>query len=221
MPIVASEGGSSPIPLIEAATHAAVCVAIVDVGTHVNPTYGKAQRIVYIAWEFPDEPMVTWVDKETGENHSGPRLKWKRYTLTLGTAEKPSNLRRDLTSWRGREFSDEERKVFDLERVLNAPCMITIVHETASSGKVYDNIGAIVRLPKGMQPPKPSSKPVYFSLDDYLSSDDVEPVSAKIPPWLAERTLKSEEWSRSGRTLGGADDSVKDVAAFSGDDIPF
>ena len=74
-------------------------------------------------------------------------------TYTASMHEKAA-LSKDLESWRGRAFTDEERDGFDLKKVLGQPCLLNVIHEN-KGGTVYANIASVSPVPKGM-PVKPA-----------------------------------------------------------------
>jgi hypothetical protein len=61
-----------------------------------------------------------------------------------------ANLRKHLESWRGRKFTDDELKEFELENLIEANCQIQVIHNIGNNGIVYANVQAIVPLAKGM-----------------------------------------------------------------------
>jgi len=138
MPIVASSGPTfTPAP---SGTHAAVCCDVIDLGT-VTVTYANAtkkQHKVWICWQIAE-------DQDDGK----PFLVRKRYTLSL---HEKSSLRKDLESWRGRAFTEEELKGFDLEVLISVPALLNIIH-AAKGGSTYANVASIMRLPKSMPAP--------------------------------------------------------------------
>ena len=168
MPIIASEGGDRP--LAPEGLHPAVCCDVVDLGLVLNK-FGKKQHKVYIRWQ------LDVVDPETGERHEATR----RYTLSLWQ----SNLAKDLQSWRGKPFTPEEKKGFDLERLLGANCQLQIVHEERN-GTVYANVNAVVPPPKRapdlpgqpLPPPVPKLMVVNYVRVKDREPDDAEPVAA-------------------------------------------
>ena len=112
-------GESAPsIAPVEEGTHLGVCSMLIDLGMQYSEVYKKSQRKVLIGWELPDETIE--IDGEMK-----PRVLSKRYTANL--SEK-SNLRKDLASWRGRDFTQEELKAFDLKNIVGASCLLTIIH---------------------------------------------------------------------------------------------
>lgn len=172
----ASSGGSfSPIP---EGTYSAVCNMLIDLGMQRNEKYGSVARNVQIGWQIPDE-IIEIDGKEE------PRIISKSYTLSLG---EKANLRADLAAWRGRDFTPEELKAFDLRNIVGAPCLINIIHKE-NNGKKYANISSIMALPKGMPRPQMAGEPTVFDLDESPLSD-----INNLPKWIAETIYKSETY---------------------------
>jgi len=67
----------------------------------------------------------------------------KNFTVTL--AEK-STLRKDLQTWRGKDFTADELRGFELKNVLGQWAMISVV-ETENNGNTYTNIANINPVP--------------------------------------------------------------------------
>lgn len=172
-------GESAPsIAPVEEGTHLGVCSMLIDLGMQYSEVYKKSQRKVLIGWELPDETIE--IDGEMK-----PRVLSKRYTANL--SEK-SNLRKDLASWRGRDFTPDELKAFDLKNIVGASCLLTIIH-SKNGEKTYANIQSVVKLPKGMAKQALSEPPVVFDLD----TDPLERVE-DMPAWIAELIKKSETY---------------------------
>lgn len=94
-----------------------------------------------------------------------------QYTLSLNSKAK---LRQHLEAWRGRKFSGEELKGFDLEKLLGANCQLQIVHSLSDNGRTYANVQAIVPLGKGMNK--------IVELDYVRAKDRNEKVEDETPP---------------------------------------
>lgn len=120
--------------------HRAVCVDWVDLGV-VESKFGAREK-VRLVWEI-DETM-----EETGKRYIISQM----YTPSLHAK---ANMRHHLESWRGREFTVEERKGFDLDNILGKPCQIQVIH-AAHDDMVYANVASIVPMGKGMDPLIPS-----------------------------------------------------------------
>lgn len=139
MGIVAKAGPSyKPAP---AGVHGAVCCDVVDLGMLKMSFGGKAkeQHKVKIVWQIPEL-------RDDGKRFTLQR----QYTLSL---HEKSTLRRDLESWRGKKFTEQELQGFDLEVLLEKPCMLNVIHED-KNGSTYANVSAIMRLARNMEPLK-------------------------------------------------------------------
>lgn len=169
MPIYASAGSGTSFTPAPAGTHQAVCVDVIDKGQQPNPFKpGTTQAKIDIAWQIAET-------RDDGK----PYLVFKRYTLSLN--EKAS-LRHDLESWRGRPFTPEEERRFDVETVIGANCLISVQHNTKGD-KTYANVMSVMPLLKGMQKMAPS--PDYVRVcerDDQSDShhDEVPPERAYV-----------------------------------------
>lgn len=175
------KGSSGPkIAPPDAGNYAAVCVQLVDVGLQHISFEGTERDVnqVAIVWELAGETVTLGED-------TVPRTVSKTYTMSL---HERSGLRKDLKSWRGREFTDDELRAFDLRNILGAPCMIQIVHKTTANG-TYANIAGISSMPKGM--PKPQALTPLLAFDaDTAEEADLE----KLPTWLADKVKASPTW---------------------------
>lgn len=133
MPIMIDQGSAKEFIPCPSGTHQAVCVDVVDLGS--MPTNFGPKRKVKIVWQI-NEPM------ENGNRFSVQ----SRYTASLN---EKATLRRDLEAWRGRPFSEEELKGFDIEKLLGANCLLSVVH-VEKGDQVYANVKSIAPLMKGM-----------------------------------------------------------------------
>lgn len=176
MSLSVSDKGGKDFKPVPAGTHRAICTLIADMGIQDGGRFTPRQK-VYIRFEIPDE-RAEWTDKD-GHKHEGPMVIGKKYTASL--SEK-ANLRRDLEAWRGRFFTVEELKKFDLPNILGAPALIGVAHETGKDGKVYANLVSIMGLPKGMEKPKPSGELIAYDIDNHD-----EAIFQKLPGWLQEQ----------------------------------
>jgi hypothetical protein len=111
-----------------------VCVDVVDLGI-IQTNFGEQVKI-----------KITWQLAEV--NKKGYRfLVSQRYTPSL---HKKSKLRPILESWRGKPFTSEEEKRFDIESVLGANCQLSITHNIADDA-VYANVSAVVPAARGAE----------------------------------------------------------------------
>jgi hypothetical protein len=190
-----------------AGNHVAVCNMVVDLGNQLvrSERYGdKVKRQVWIRWETPHEE-ITFTDRD-GNEKTGPRVIGQAFTLSL---HENSALRPVLESWRGRAFTEEERRGFDVSKLLGVPCMVNVIH-AESGGKTYANIGSVSPLPKGME--KPESK-----IGLLLYDDEHEGNFSQLPEWLQKKIneqVRDDPKPESSSGRGPYHDDLDD-------DIPF
>lgn len=167
---------------IEPGVYAGTCIQVVELGTHDNThplaDPGSKKKELLLVWEITDELM------EDGR----PFVVNKRYTNSL--SEK-AILRKDLASWRGKDFSADELEEFDLGKILGKPCMLNIVARKGKKdpSREYRNVASITPLPKGMKIGEPVNELVNFGIDDY---HDEELVS-QLYPWVRKIIEESHE----------------------------
>jgi hypothetical protein len=132
--IIAKRPESSYTPCPEGLHHA-VAVDVIDLGV-VSSTFGDKHKI-RIVWQIEDE------NTETRRRFEAR----KQYNLSL---HEKATLRKDLESWRGRKFTEEELKGFDLEKLLGANCQIQVVHDISEDASIWANVQAVVPMPKNV-----------------------------------------------------------------------
>lgn len=176
---VEEKSGSGIAPLAED-TYPAVCYALVDLGDQYNAAYDKFSRKVVIGWELPGETI-------TIDGEEVPRTFWNTYTASLS---QKSQLRKDLTSWRGKEFTAEELKGFNLRNIVGVPCMIQIVHRKSADGtKTYANLASVTKVPKGFPAPKGTLPEMIYDIEESDPS-----VVEELPQWMQDKIKASNNY---------------------------
>lgn len=206
--------GDAPKPkgvLAPAGNHVARCIAVIDLGTHTeNTTFGeKTNRKLRFSWELPDETHV--FDEKKGAQ---PFTVHKSYNFFV--SEKAS-LRKDLESWRGRPFTEDEISNFELADVVGATCMLNVVH-TTKGDKTYANIASITPLPKSLKGSVPdASNPLVF----YTITQGKDHAFESLPPFLKEQIAKCHEWQSKSPSADAKDDPFDMGGEDDGSEIPF
>ena len=177
MSLIVNEGSSTNIPLLAEDSYPAVCSMLIDLGEQYSEKFDKTSRKVLITWELPGETL------DNGE----PRRLSNTYTASLNSK---GNLRKDLIAWRGRDFTVDELKAFDLQNIVGAPCLLQVIHRVGQDGTKRAVIGGIMRLPKGMQVPTLTNGFTIFDLDDPDAEDKIH----DLPEWVQTRIMESETW---------------------------
>lgn len=209
MAIMATDTGGSDFTPVPQGTHIAVCDQVIDLGKQLikSAMYGESvKHQVYIRWQIPEERATWEVD---GEKKEGPVVIGKTYTVSLGDK---ATLRKDLQAWRGKPFTPDELKGFDISKLLGVPATITVTH-TEKDGKTYSNIASVGGIPKGMPRPVPEGELLIYD-DDNL--DTFEKLSKRMQERITSQILdtgKTDQNDPDAWRSGGKDDLD--------DDIPF
>jgi hypothetical protein len=154
--------------------HNAGLLAIIDLGTHVKEFKGEKKKAREVMLVFEIEQ----------KNSKGEAfLISKIYSLYLNVN---SNLRKDLESWRGKAFTNEDLKNLQLAELLGTPAMLHVM-EKESAGKKRSVINTIM-------PPAKSivlkNKPYGFSLENKNFE-----VLDKMSEWVVNMIKTSDEYN--------------------------
>lgn len=211
MSMIASDNGGQVIPKLEGGVYTAISSAIIDLGLQTSEKFQKTQRKFMMIWNIKGEEVEV-----NGEKL--PRTMSKEYSFSLN---EKSTLRKDLQSWRGKVFTDEELQGFNLLNILNKPCQLQIILEEKNS-KQYNNIAGIMSLPKGTTVEELQNT-YHFDIEDestYMNWSN-------IPSWIQERIKKAENYIESNleKFVLEYENNVKEVNTDSelepADDLPF
>ena len=222
MPInVSNKTKSDPVP---AGTHHAVCYGIIAVGTQPSEKFTPRQKIV-VCFEIPSE-RITIKDQDL------PRGISKRYTLSLN---EKSSLRKDLQSWRGKPFTQEELNGFDVSKVIGSNCLISVLHSDRA-GAVYADISGISALPRQMASVRPENTPLYFNLLESIDlakktgNTDVNWPS-ELPAWVQKICSQADEYlafrggesadSPAAKTIGKLMETQDLASEGESENVPF
>lgn len=205
---------STPRELTEAGLHIARCYRMVQVGTVNEDFQGKPkiQQKVRIGWEMP---LLTKVfDEAKGPQ---PLVIEKEFTLHMG---ENANLRKMLTSWRGKPFTEEEASKFDITKLLGAVCMLNITHKASKkdASKLYDEISSVVPVPKGMTCP-PQVNPMFV-----LSYDEWDQAKFdSLPDFIKDKMKTSLEYKEliEKKPATTEQNAEPNSSTTDDDDLPF
>lgn len=193
--ILTDKGGDFEQPPV--GIHVARSIRLIDIGTQKSDYQGTVthKRQFILTWELSNELM------SRGDLAGQPFVVSKFYTASL--SEK-SNLRKDLVSWRGREFSADELSGFDPRNILDKPCMVQIIDK---EGK--HRVASVTGVPKGTQVPSAHNEIQFFSLDDYDHD-----LFMSLSDRMKELIMKSPEYKRAASAIYGEPEHLAEDAAF-------
>ena len=182
MALTVSEGASGAYSPAEAGTFSAICCGLIDLGNQTSSFEGevKTAHKILLSLEI--------TDPDNRRDDGSPHIVSKRFTLTL---HPKGALRPFLETWRGKPFTPEELKAFDLKTLLGLNCLVGIVH-TEKGDRKYANLSSVMKLPKGMAAPAGTEPLVSFDLD----APDWQ-VFAGLGSRLQAQIAESPEYARS------------------------
>jgi hypothetical protein len=181
----------------------------VDTGTQEKTYQGKTEkyRSIQFSWELPNE------------RHDGkPMMVSKNYRLSM--SEK-ANFRKDLQSWRGKNYTQEElddasENGFDFEKLMGKPALLTIMHSEGEN--VYANVTNVAPPMKGMEIPKKTENDhvTVLLIPGEFKKAMFDTLSEKMQEYIA----KSPEYKAivSGKPI---EDNNHQTAMDLDDEIPF
>ncbi len=219
MGFIAKDSGGGNFKPAPAGTHLARCYRMIDLGTQSGTFNGetKLRHKIQLTWELhgeDDDGNALVMDD------GKPLIVNKRYTLSLHAK---AGLRRDLESWRGKPFTEDEAKGFDVRVLLDKWCMLSLIHNKVGE-KTYVNIAGISSVPSAMRKSLPTgvNKIAQFDLED----PDMEMFST-FHEKLQEAIKAAPEWSHTTYQKPGPEKQIEKATATAGgfddmdDDIPY
>ena len=129
MPLVIKDDAGQQFEVAPPGLHRAVCADVIDLGVKATD-YGPKRK-------------VKFVFQLASRNKQGERFQARcEHTQSLFEG---ANLRKMLESWRGRTFTEQERKGFDVETVLGVNCQLALQQAVSkSTGRTYAKITAVL-----------------------------------------------------------------------------
>lgn len=206
MPIIA-ENNSTPRVLIPAGNHIARCVEMIHIGTIMETTgqyAGKFMNKVRLTWETPDE------QHDFGKGMQ-PFMVSKEFTLSM--SEK-ATLRKMLESWRGKPFTEDQAKKFDVTALLGKPCMLSVIHKVSKTGSTYADISGIAGLPKGFECPAQINPSKVLEYDNWMQD-----VFDSLPDFVKNKVITSQEYHALNNP--GVTETKAAAVEAENEDLPF
>ena len=197
MSLIAKSGETS-YPKVPIGVHKARCVKAIDLGTQKQEYGGEInwKRQILVIWELPEEL-----------NNDQPMTISKFYTLSL---HEKSNLGKDLTSWRGRPFTETEKQGFDVRNLIGVPCQLNVMHK--DNGK--EDISSIMPLGKNDKIAEQFNASVSFDINDFQKGK--KETFNQLSEGIRRMILRSKELDGIDQTDNGDEGNDNDLGS-----IPF
>jgi hypothetical protein len=211
MSLIAKNSGGS-FKQVPPGVYIARCYSLIDLGTQLTGYQDQPKTLkpqLRIGWEL------------FGEDDTGQPLtalvNGKPMPLTIGTEytvsmHEKATLRIHLAAWRGRDFTADEIKGFEVKKLLGAYCMVNC---TTSEKNGKTKVAGITPLPSALKASKPAGVHDLVLFD--LEEPDME-VFSTLYDYLKTKIKTSPEWKRLN-TADSFDDIPDDEP--TDDDVPF
>jgi hypothetical protein len=197
-----------PMP---AGVYLARCFSMIEIGTVTSEYKGveKSLKKIRITWEFPEELKV--FKEENGEQ---PYVISQEFTLSM---YEKANLRKFLEAWRGKGFTEDQAKAFDVTALLGVPCNISVIHNPSKKDAsiVYANIGSISPLKKSEKCPAQINPTFMLSYTDW----DDEKFNS-LPDFIKDEMKKTPEY-QALKNPGSFESNSAPTTEDESSDLPF
>ena len=166
------------LPAMEGGVYLGLCIGAIDLGEQYSELFKKyANKMLYV-FEFPTETVEV-------DGKQEPRQLSKEFNIS---ASKKASIRGFLSSWNGKNYSDEEFAEVEMFDQLGKACMVNVV---LSENGEYSNIESVMPLLKGMPVPESKTEPIKWDMDAW---DDE--LFQKLPEWVQEKIKKSTQYQK-------------------------
>jgi hypothetical protein len=157
--IIASAGGTSSIPTHPEGQFAATCIDVVDLGMVETTWQGQTRKKHKVFVRFF---CGEWFDGNEGK---APLWVDRRFTCSLNDG---SDLKPFLEAWRGRKFTEEELRGFNIAKLVGVPAFLQIAHNVKAD-RTYANVDGVMKLPPKYEAPEAPAD--YVRVKDRPKSD--------------------------------------------------
>jgi hypothetical protein len=214
MIITGSNSDRKQFQIAPAGTHLARLYRVIDLGTQMREYEGKVtmSRKAKFFFELHGEDVY---NKPLLTADGKPLIQSREYTVSLN---EKANLRRDLEAWRGKAFTEDELKGFDLKNILGHFCMVNISHRQKGDMTYADlkGVSAVPSIYKKQGLPEGINTTMIFNLDKFD-----ETMFDSLSENIKETIKKSPEYRSIGEQSKAYQEASSGSVADMDDDVPF
>jgi hypothetical protein len=185
--IEATSGSGEDYELPPPGVHPAVCIGLIDLGTH-NAVYQDKpteRHKVLILWELVAEKKA---DGDAFCVH-------KDFTWSLHAK---ADLRKFVEAWQAHSIQDGER--FDLLSLVKQKCMVSLTEGKSAKGHRFVEVASCSLPMRGLNVPEPMYPDVIYSLAEIHDCLTDPPIPEFVPPLYGKKIVDeikaSKEWAR-------------------------
>lgn len=169
------------LPPVPGGTYLATCVYAVDIGEQLCEFKDKAKSYnnqVMLGFE------LAGVDIEI-DGEKKPRVLGRTFNISKS---KNSALRKFVSAWEAKQFTDDEFADLDTNSLVGRPAMLNVV---LSEDGAYSNIDSVMQIPAGIPTPVYNSELIRFDLEPWNQA-----AFDALPEWAKARIQKSTQYQK-------------------------
>lgn len=166
------------VPTVEPGVYFAVCIGVIDLGEQYSEKFKNYSNRVQFVWELPSETIEV-------DGKQEPKQLSKEFAIAT---KKNSGLRTFISSWNSKTYTDEEFQDVELFDQIGKPCQLNVV---LNDNGEYANVDNIMPIPRGIQAPVSSTKPIMWDMDNW--NDEV---FKTLPEWVQDKIKKSTQYQK-------------------------
>lgn len=186
MSLVSREPEGGDFERVDPGTYPARACLLVDLGTQRSRKFGNTDEMVEQL-----KVILGWELVGTDRGDGTPHVMTDIFTNSL---HKKANLRLLLEAWRGKPFSEDERRGFNLRGVMGVPCLLGVVHKEKGES-IYAEINGVLPPPAGMGTPEGV---LPFTIFDITEPDWA--VFDSLPEWMQKMVRGAMEFQEQPST---------------------
>lgn len=171
-----SPAGADDFEMVPAGTHVGTCCLVAFIGWHMSPAFKdkqpEVQAQMLFTFELTDEKM----------KDGKPFLISAIHKDSLHVK---ANMRKMLECWRGKGFTNEELRGFEVIKLLGKSCFVAVIHkETGEQKELKARIAAVSKVTKKTEVSPLVSPPLYYTVEigDPDSCDKL-----MLPQWVQKK----------------------------------
>ena len=169
------------LPPVPGGTYMAVCVYSIDIGEQLCEFKDKGKSYnnqVMLGFELAGVTIEI-------DGKQEPRTLGRTFNVAKS---KNAALRKFVSAWNAKEYSDEEFMEMDTNELVGKPAMLNVVLN--ESGE-YSNIESVMQVPVGFPAPQATLPLIRFDMEPW----DQKAFEA-LPEWAQERIKKSTQYQK-------------------------
>ena len=173
---------------LDAGSYPARVVGVAIVGEHIQIYKGEEKppkKLMYMFYELLDEFLK---DEEGNELLDKPRWLNENFPFHRLEAEKAKSTARYLSLDPAKKYGGNFSKLLEL------PCMLTVVQDPGKDGRVYNNVDGVSSMR-----PKEADKAPELVNPSFLFDFDAPTKEAwdRLPPWVQEKAKQAIDFPGS------------------------